>query len=163
MSERFLPWSDSCYVCGESNRLGLGVRFQLVGEEVRTTTSLDPRFEGFPGHVHGGVITALLDEAIGWACTARSGSMYLTVELTVRFLRPVPGGQEITVVARAHEAAGRLARGEGQIEDATGTVLAEASGIFFPLPRERNETIAACLKMPGRAATVADLSGEGDD
>lgn len=163
MSGRFLPWSDSCYVCGEANPLGLGVRFTVAGDQVRTTTVLDPRYEGYPGHVHGGVVTALLDETVGWACTARCGRLFLTVELTVRFLKPVPAGRAITVVGRCDGEPNRIARGEGWIEDESGEILARASGTFFPLPPERNREVAAQLKMPGRTARVDDLTGGAGD
>ena len=58
MAERLLPWSRTCFVCGESNPFGLGVRFSVADGVVRVRTSVDPRFEGYPGRVHGGVITA---------------------------------------------------------------------------------------------------------
>lgn len=157
MSGRPLPWSEACFVCGEGNSNGLRARFHADGEEVRARVVLDRCFEGYPGHVHGGVVTALLDEAAGWACTVAVGRLCVTVELTVRFLRPVPGGEELGVRARCTEAGGRRPAGEAWLEDGRGRRLAHARGRFVPVPEERHRAVVASLRMPGRAARVEDL------
>jgi uncharacterized protein (TIGR00369 family) len=133
------------------------VRFTVEGDEVVARTSVDARFEGFPGHLHGGIISALLDETAGWACTVASGRLYYTVQLTVRYSRPVPGGQPIVIRGRCSGDDGRIARGQAAIEDAGGRCLATAEGRFFPLPREQQEAIVPHLKMAGRPARIEDL------
>lgn len=157
MKVRLLPWSDSCFVCGEKNPLGLGVRFEVHEEEVRIPITIDPRYEGYPGHVHGGVVTALLDEIGGWACTVVTKAMYFTAEITVRFRAPVPAGVPLLVRARYIGLRHKLATGEAWIEDATGKRLAEATGRFLPVPAEEQEWIVPQLKMPGRSACQDDL------
>jgi uncharacterized protein (TIGR00369 family) len=54
----------------------------------------------FFGHFHGGVITALADQAAGIAVTSSlpKGRIGVTVELKVNFLEPASGGE---LVARA--------------------------------------------------------------
>jgi uncharacterized protein (TIGR00369 family) len=54
----------------------------------------------FFGHFHGGVITALADQAAGIAVTSclPKGRIGVTVELKVNFLEPASGGE---LVARA--------------------------------------------------------------
>lgn len=155
--DRQLPWSDSCFVCGEVNPFGLKVRFRVVGDEVQVATVVDPRFEGYPGHVHGGVVTALLDETIGWACSVAVRRLFYTAEITVRFSRPVPAGVPILVRGRFLERRRRLLRGEGHIEDGEGTVLVKAEGSFFPVPGALAATVIPQLKMPGRAAEPEDI------
>jgi len=156
-NRRPLPWSDSCFVCGEENALGLGVRFDVEGERVVLETVLDQRYEGYPGHVHGGVITAMLDETIGWACSARAGRLFFTVELSVRFKKPVPAGKPITVFGEATKTHAKLSRGRGWIEDADGVELASAEGLFFPLAEEQHDQIVRHLKMDGRHASNEDI------
>lgn len=157
MAIRELPWSDTCFVCGEANAVGLGVRFTADDNGVRVETVPGPQFEGFPGHLHGGVITALLDEAIGWACSVATHRLYYTVELTVRFKRPVPAGRTVVVRGMAGELGGRLARGSGWIEDRNGTRLATADGVYFPLPEDEQRAVVPMLKMPGRPAAAEDI------
>ncbi len=160
MSRKALPWSESCFVCGDENPVGLGLRFEVDadGRVVIDPLLFDPRFEGYPGHVHGGVISAALDESAGWACTVRSGSLYFTAELTVRFRRAVPGGVPLVLRAECLEVRRRLARGRSKIVEPGGEVLAEAEGRFFPVPAQEAERVIPELKMPGRQATPGDLS-----
>lgn len=156
---RLLPWSDTCFVCGEKNPLGLKLHFELEedGRVVIDPLVFDPTFEGYPEHVHGGVVTAALDESAGWACTVQTGSLYFTAELTVRFRRAVPGGVPLHLEAECLEARRRLARGRSRILDAEGRVLAEAEGRFLPVPPEEQRRVVPQLKMPGRPAREEDL------
>ena len=58
--------------------------------------------QGYPGRMHGGVITAILDETIGRAIMIRYGEAIwgVTAELNVRFRKPVPLDVELTAVGR---------------------------------------------------------------
>jgi len=157
VEERVLPWSDSCFVCGDANPFGLHVKFHWAGDHAFVRTAVDPRFEGYPGHVHGGVVTALLDETIGWACSVEAHRMFYTAEITVRFRHPVPGGEEIVIIGRCVKLHRRLAEAEGHIEDRDGKVLVTARGRYFPLPMDQHLAIIPMLKMPGRPATPEDI------
>lgn len=157
MESTVLPWSETCFVCGDANPSGLDLRFYVEGDEVVLTTELDPTLEGYPGHVHGGIITALLDEGAGWACTAATGRLYVTAELTVRFRAPVPGGRSVTLRASLEEDRKRLAVGRSRLEDGEGRVLAEAEGRFIAVPADDQAWIVPHLKMPGRPARQGDL------
>ncbi len=159
MSGGWLPWSDSCFVCGEANRGGLRVRFRRDGDEVVVETSVAPQFEGYPGRVHGGVVTALLDETAGWACTVHTGRLYFTAELTVRFRAPVPGGTPLLVRGRMISARSRMAEGEARIEGPGGEVLAECRGRYVAIPRTVQDEIVPRLKMGCRPAAPQDLAG----
>ncbi len=162
IKRRPLPWSDSCFVCGDNNDLGLGVKFDVDGDRVVLETVLDVRYEGYPGHVHGGIVSALLDETIGWACSARAGRLFFTVELNVRFLKAVPAGQPIRVFGEATKAHAKLFRGHGWIENAEGVHLASAEGMFFPLAEGQHKHIVQHLKMEGRRAAPEDICPDTD-
>src|SRR5512141_288441 len=105
------PTSRMCFVCGESNPAGVHVRFYEMEDG-----SVQSRFTGadhhqvYPGRMHGGVITAILDETIGRAIMIRYGEDIggVTAELTVRFLLPVPLGVELTAVGRITAEKSRL-------------------------------------------------------
>jgi uncharacterized protein (TIGR00369 family) len=100
-------------------------------DEGNVVFSMDPRDEHTNplGTVHGGIITTLLDSAMGCAVhtTLPPGVMYTTLELKVNFLRPVFGGgprllAEGTVLHRGGTAV--LEEGSGRkIAHATSTCL----------------------------------------
>jgi uncharacterized protein (TIGR00369 family) len=158
MSERQLPWSSSCFVCGDSNPNGLGARFTADDAgRVRLETVIDHAFEGYGGHVHGGVLAALLDETAVWSVIHALGRMCTTVRLTVTFRQPVPGGTKVVVVGEATGRNGRFHLARSEMRDAEGRLLATAEGRFIEMPEEVHRQVVPMLKMPGRAAVQDDI------
>jgi len=97
---------------------------------------------------HGGVLAALLDESMGWAATVfgRKHPMYVTGELTVKYLAPVSVGEEIEVVSRLEEDAGRVAYSIGEIR-CGGQVRVRARGKFLPMSDEATRQVIPYLKF----------------
>jgi acyl-coenzyme A thioesterase PaaI-like protein len=60
---------------------------------------------GYPGYVHGGIVSSALDEAMAWSAARYFRRMCVTAELTVRFLKRVPLNKELLVrawIAKEH-------------------------------------------------------------
>ena len=134
--KEYLPHSTGCFLCGEENACGVRTRFFVEGGAVRSRVTLPGHVNGYRNVAHGGVLAALLDESMGWAATVfgRKHPMYLTGELTVKFLAPVPVGEEIEIASRLVRDAGRIAFGEGELS-CGGKVCVRATGKFFPMSR----------------------------
>jgi uncharacterized protein (TIGR00369 family) len=130
---RYLPNSDGCYVCGRANPAGLAVRFRVEGDEVVTEFTADATRCGYNGVVHGGVLSALLDEAMGWTPTLVVRRLCVGAELQIRFVKPVPVGRRIFVRARLTGGRGRLWQASGEIRGEDGAVLVRGSGRFVPM------------------------------
>jgi uncharacterized protein (TIGR00369 family) len=82
------------------------------------------------GTVHGGILATLLDTAVGCAIhtTLDADDAYTTVDLDVKFVRPVrPGQGRVTAEARTVHVGGRTATAEGRIVDEAGTLYAHAT------------------------------------
>lgn len=103
---------------------------------------------GYKNVAHGGVLAALLDESMGWAATVFGGShrMYLTGELTVKYLAPVPVGEPIEIRSRLIEDAGRIAYSEGELICGE-MVCVRARGKFLPMTREGTAEVIPYLKF----------------
>nr|WSZ98174.1 PaaI family thioesterase [Streptomyces sp. NBC_00857] len=88
--------------------------------------------EGPPGYGHGGISAMLLDEAMGWACTA-AGRPSMTISLQMRYQGPVPLETSLLVSARVTGTDGRKTFVTGSIttEEAPATSLVEADGVFL--------------------------------
>jgi uncharacterized protein (TIGR00369 family) len=131
--------SRMCAVCGRENPLSLKGRFyELDDGEVLGVFSPLEVHQGYPGRVHGGLASAALDETIGRAINVIDPDAWgVTVELTVRFRRPVPVGEELRAVARVTKDSSRLFEGTGEIVLADGTVAVEASGRYMKLPIDK--------------------------
>ena len=89
--------------------------------------------------MHGGVITAIMDETMGRAIMVPHGETVwgVTAELTLRFLRPVPLGVELTAVGRIVSDKSRIFEGSGELLLPDGTVAAQGSGKYVKLNIER--------------------------
>jgi uncharacterized protein (TIGR00369 family) len=87
------------------------------------------------GIVHGGIITALADTAIGLALRSklRPGLTHRTAQLNVHFLAKGEGGK-LLGRGRAIRLGHRMGYGESDVLDAGGQLLARASGTFIVLP-----------------------------
>jgi uncharacterized protein (TIGR00369 family) len=85
--------------------------------------------------VHGGIISALADSAIGLALRSqlRSGMTHRTAQLDVHFLAKGEGNRLIGR-GRALHLGRQMGYGEGEVVDADGRVLARASATFIVLP-----------------------------
>lgn len=95
---------------------------------VESVVTLDLPYQGPPEYVHGGISALLLDHTLGVA-NSRSGSPCMTAELTLRFRRPTPLFEPLTVTGRLVAVDGRRIRTEGAIL-ADGKVCVSATGIF---------------------------------
>ncbi len=83
----------NCVVCGPGNESGLRLEFPMLDDgSVQTHFNCDAIYEGFPGMLHGGVITSLLDGAMT-NCLFAHGRSGVTGELKVRFCHPVATDQ----------------------------------------------------------------------
>ena len=132
--ERIGTFPD-CVVSGDANPMGLDVQFFREGDEAVSRVVLGPAFEGAPNRAHGGVVAAVFDDLMGFVLTIHESPAY-TAELTVRYRRPTPVGEEIEFRARLADRKGRRLHIEAEATDSEGTKIATAEGLFITIPRE---------------------------
>jgi acyl-coenzyme A thioesterase PaaI-like protein len=131
---RKLPGTRSCFVCGESNPIGLKLRLETDGQIVQTHFVPKPEHVGFKQTVHGGMISTLLDEVMVWACGVHTKRFAYCVELVVRFLQTIRPGESITAVGQlVANRRGRLFETKGELRNGDGIVVATASGKYLPI------------------------------
>ncbi len=126
--------SRACIVCGRENEAGLRLAYWAGDQASRAEWVVEPRYCGIPGFLHGGLILALLDDAM-WYAAYGEGAFTMTAEATVRYRAPVRSGQAVAALGRVEGRSGRLWRLAAELRDAeTGAVLAAASGKFLEVP-----------------------------
>jgi acyl-coenzyme A thioesterase PaaI-like protein len=129
----------NCFGCGPEHAIGLRVRtFRGDDGGVLCPILIPRRFEGPVGMAHGGIVAAYLDEVLGGAAVNHTGRLYVTGELTVRYVKAAPLERPLLGRGRAVLDSGKYLDLEGTIEDLeTGEVVAKARGRFFPLAGRR--------------------------
>lgn len=133
---RLLPRPDHhCSGCGALNPCGLHLSFatdDAGGVSARFTPR--PQDEGFFDVVHGGIVTAMLDEAMAWAAFT-AGIWAVTAKLDIRFRSPVRVGAELLIGGRVLAQRGRLVETAAEVRRADdGLLLAEATALFVRVP-----------------------------
>ena len=129
-----LPWTKSCFVCGEQNPRGLHLRSRVEGDLVIIDYTPQETDLGYRQIMHGGIAMTLLDEVMTWAAILRARRACVAAELNVRLRRPIRVGQPIRVEGRVTDAGGRLSTTAGQVLDRDGTVLVSGTGKYMPMP-----------------------------
>jgi len=131
------PNSQMCFVCGLENPIGLKMAFYQddAGRVVGKFTP-GPQHQGYPGAVHGGIVTALLDETLARVAIAAERWM-ATARLSIQFRHPIPIGETVTAIGEAVSWKKRVLEARGEIRLADGRVGAEATGTFIEMPAER--------------------------
>jgi acyl-coenzyme A thioesterase PaaI-like protein len=80
-------FDSNCFVCEPKNAHGLRIPFfhDTGADLVFADFALDRDFSGAPSLVHGGLLLAILDEAMAWACIAVGRRWAVTVETSAKF------------------------------------------------------------------------------
>jgi uncharacterized protein (TIGR00369 family) len=121
-----------CFVCGAKNPIGLRLKLRTDperGESAVEVTFADD-FQGWAGIVHGGLVAAVLDEAMIYAAGAK-GLKCVTAEITVRYVMPVSTGVAYSLKGRFLEDKGRIVLAESALLDSEGREVAWATGKLF--------------------------------
>ena len=132
-----LPWSRSCFVCGEENPRGMHARSYVNGDRIELPFIAPFEFAGWRTVVHGGLVATVLDEVMTWAAIVGSRKPCFSAEFSVRLLRPLSPGTACTAVGRLKESRKRLFLTEAFLEDEAGRCYARAEGRYMTVPPER--------------------------
>jgi acyl-coenzyme A thioesterase PaaI-like protein len=127
-----VPIDDgNCFACGPSNPIGIHLHFDrnADGEGVLARLELAPVYQGWRGIAHGGIVMALLDEAMAYAA-GFAGHRGVTAQVSARFRKPVPLEQPIEVRGRVTWQRRNVLGVEASILDGAGNLLARAEGSF---------------------------------
>ena len=126
--------SKNCIVCGIDNDFGLKTRFyETEGNELIAVFRPLSEHQSYPKITHGGISAAILDEVIGRAIMtiADSDTFGVTIELKLRYKKPVPTCVELKAIGRITKDSGRIFEGTGELYLPDGEVAVEAEGRYL--------------------------------
>ena len=95
---------------------GLKLDFAMTGKgSSRALATINSYFQGWPGIVQGGILTTMMDEAMGVAVEDILERNVFTVELTTDFKEPALVGVELVVSGQVREILGLTATAYGEV------------------------------------------------
>jgi uncharacterized protein (TIGR00369 family) len=117
-----------CWICGEKNEEGLQLTFSLDEDAKTIQTSFIPTktYQGYDGIVHGGILSALLDEAMA-KLAFELGYNAVTAMLNVRFKNPAKVGERLVVRGEITGVNRKLVLAQATIHGESGRLIAEGN------------------------------------
>ncbi len=139
------PNSRMCFICGIENPVGLHLHiYETAPGEVETFYTAPEHFQGYPGVLHGGIVSAILDELSGRALMGSdpmTPRFMFTAKLEIKYRKNVPIGVPLKIVGKAGKSRSKSAEGWAGIYDLrTGELLAEANALLMNVPPEQFNT-----------------------
>ena len=131
--------SRMCIICGLENDNGLKANFYNMEDgSVASIFTYKESHQSYPERVHGGMISALLDELAGRALWVNEPQLFgVTTTMSVKFRKPVPYNKQLFGKGQIIKRSGRLFTATAKIFDETKTVLAELEGNYIILPSKK--------------------------
>ena len=131
--------SNECVVCGEKNPFSLFTKFFETEEDyiVGEFTAKD-HHQSYPGRMHGGMISAVIDEVIGRAVQIHDPNIWgVTGELKVRYVNPTPLNEELYCFGKLTAENSRIFKGVAVLETKDGKLLATGEATYVKLPVDK--------------------------
>lgn len=131
--------SKNCIICGMSNPAGVKAPFyEMEDDSVVTLFSYSSEHQSYPGRVHGGMITCMLDELIGRVIWVTDPTILaVTLDINVKFRKPVPYDTQLIGMGTVVKNGSRAYTGNACIKDMQGNVLAEGTATYYKMPAEK--------------------------
>lgn len=129
--------SKMCIMCGLDNEYGVRAPFYNMEDgSVMTLFKYREQHQSYPGRVHGGLITAMLDE-MGlralWARELSEETFGVTFSLDTKYRKPVPYDQPLMGKGMIIKNSSRFFVTEACIMDRSGNVLANGTVKYLKL------------------------------
>lgn len=146
----YLPYGEGCFVCGKDNPHGLKVDFYVKENQVCVDLLFENSYQSYKNTTHGGILSAILDETMGWAAYIFSDitSFLFTRDLHVTYKRNAPIGEKLYL---STEFVGIerniLYKTTGVIKDSEGKIITTAKGIYAPTPEGITKDTKHILKF----------------
>ena len=121
-----MPGETYCFACGPDNPIGLHLDFHFTAEKYVAEKTLPHEYQSYEGVVHGGIVTTMLDEAMGGYLYS-SGEKAVTARLDVRYRKTTPVGEHLVITGWEESRRGSFVNMKATIALADGTVTAEGT------------------------------------
>ncbi|MCE3295909.1 MAG: phenylacetic acid degradation-related protein [Crocinitomicaceae bacterium] len=126
-----------------SNKFGdlLGISYIITEKgKVKYNVSIEEKHLATPFAAHGGLVATLCDSVLGIAalsCVVEEERIVATVEMNIKYIRPVLIKDVVTAYSEVIKAGKRLLFSEAKVFNQKNELVAVASGTFNAYPKEK--------------------------
>jgi len=104
-----------------------------------STSHPTPTHQSYPDRMHGGIISAILDEVIGRAIMIEDPQAWgVTVELNIKYKKPVPLDKPVRAIARITRNTRLIFEGTGEIILEDGSIAATGYAKYVKNEHRKN-------------------------
>ena len=126
----------NCFGCGQDNPIGLRLDLRLEGDRLRADFTPQEVHQGWPGTVHGGIITALLYEIME-NLMYRQGTITMMRGMEALLRSPASVGKKLLVESWLEERSGREISIRSELKDEDGRLIAQGTASLVVLNQEQ--------------------------
>lgn len=120
-----------CFVCSPTIRHGLNLKFFQTNQGgAACRWQAKEGFENYPGMIHGGITTTILDELLGFAIYHETGTFAVSIKAKVRWHKPMKVGDNIIGWARIKSSYKQYFKVEGFLYHENGDCIQTMSGLY---------------------------------
>jgi uncharacterized protein (TIGR00369 family) len=141
---RLIQRYSHCFVCGDKNDIGLKVDFFDDQGKAKAEFIPTGKLEGYKDILHGGILTALLDEVMIKSIIAR-GILTVTSQIEIEFKKPAKIGEKLFLEGKINKDKGKIILAEGRAFRENGDIVALAKGEYFKVKDEMKELLGRSL------------------
>lgn len=146
------PNSNMCFICGLQNPIGLHLHiYETEPGIIETTYTAPDHFQGYPNVLHGGIVSAIIDEMSArshMGSDPENSRFMFTAKLEVKYRKNVPIGKPLKVIGKAGKTKARSAEAWAGIYDAeTKELLAEGNTLLINVPNAQFDASALGWKV----------------
>ena len=130
--------SRMCIICGMDNPNGVKAEFyNMEDNSVVSLFQYRETHQSYPGRVHGGMITAMLDEiGLRAVWTTEENQFGVTMSLKTNYRKPVPYNTPLFARGEITLSNHRFLKAEAKIYDSDGNLLADGEMKYIKLKDE---------------------------
>jgi len=129
----------NCFGCSPTNEIGLRLQFFEADEYVETQWNPTKEYEGYPGVVHGGILSTLIDETAAWVMYIKAECAGVTSRMNLRYRKPVPSDKgALTVKGKIKEINRNLCYIDVMLMSSDDEVCVQAEVTYFLFSKEKS-------------------------
>lgn len=138
------PPDGYCFACGDTNPIGLRMRFFVKDEFVYSETPIRNEHQGWVEIAHGGIVSTILDETMSWAVLYFKREFIVTKNMQITFVRPLATNRTYLSRAKVLETEDpKKVKSYATILSDEGKIMARSIGEFRLLSKDEMKRISA--------------------